>query len=196
MFSVAGGAWLEKNNAGTEWIQRGEGNACWVNSTKLKVTFISIDLYWIIFLIGQGPVCLSFLMQMEIAWCRSTLDGNRNNPTFLVPRSMVSWKFKRLFWVFMLLQSITSKPFNICMPAMSGWPILCAAHGMETTDESLPTGAYSVGRRHRVIKSDGVLTEKEGVHVNGAFKLIPQNLFPGSHIGGKIGKAHGNKVEN
>lgn len=74
------------------------------------------------------------------------------------------------------------------MPAMSGSSVLCAAHGMEKTDESLPT--KSLQRRdkaQKVIKSDGLLTEKEGMHVSGAFKLILQNLFPGGHVGGQIG---------
>lgn len=85
----------------------------------------------------------------------------------------------------------SSQPFSICMPATSGSSVLCAAHGMGKTDEPLPT--KSLQRRdkaQKVIKSDGLLAEKEGMHVRGAFKLILQNLFPGGHVGGRIG--HGN----
>lgn len=85
----------------------------------------------------------------------------------------------------------SSQPFGICMPATSGSSVLCAAHGMGKTDESLPT--KSLQRRdkaQKVIRSDGSLAEKEGMHVRGAFKLILQNLFPGGHVGGRIG--HGN----
>lgn len=119
MLSVAWRPWLRVTKLATttqegmgwitDWIPRSKGKCCWVSSTELKVTFISIDWCWTIFWLDRDHLvsCLFVLsrasQQVEIAWCWGVLDGSRNNTTLLVPGGMV---FKRLFWDFMLFQSI------------------------------------------------------------------------------------------
>lgn len=149
------------------------------------LSFLSVCLFQCISASGSSPVL-------------AAQDGIRNNPSPCPWKHGVMGVQKVILGFHVISQHYRKEFIPPASPCLSACHIrlACALSCLGKTDASLSTGAYSVETRHRRSATAMGYEQKtkECTQLEHLNSLV--RIFPGGHMGGRLGKLYGNEVGN